>query len=426
MPYTAVAAPTVMTTCTTVRARAPLAISYTAGTMRNSSNCLSSARLALGSTEKTVATSVSAAYTSRGRKKAGAANRARPEAIIASQHRTTTASRACAATIDTCSAATKPNSDQRATRRTGSCFIGDPRRIPRPAPSRGPRRPTPSRGRCRRRHRKSPGSHTRWSQGRHGSSPASTVSTAAAPPRHGPQTAGVVGPKSTTIGVAVVAATWAGPLSPPRNRLARAIRPRSSPSPRSQATAMAPASTPRPSASAPHLLGPRRLRRTGREDDTTIRLSGREPGRDVGKRRLRPPPELVAGADVHDDELVGRVDAERAAPLFDPAPGLRVLEHLDRVARRRRPAEFGQQRLDEIPLVLDRVALAVAARPRHPCRVHPAAAGNRVADALAGSGGEGEQRTARPAVEVDDRVEARSAQPQCQRGVDAQPRRAVQ
>ncbi len=172
-----------------------------------------------------------------------------------------------------------------------------------------------------RRHRKSPGSHTRWSQGRHGSSPTSTVSTAAAPPRHGPQTAGVVGPKSTTIGVAVVAATCAGPLSPPRNRLARAIRPRSSPSPRSQATAMAPASTPRPSASAPHLLGPRRLRRTGREDDTTIRLSGREPGRDVGERRFRPPPELVAGADVDDDELVGRARCRARGTAVRPGAG---------------------------------------------------------------------------------------------------------
>ena len=65
------------------------------------------------------------------------------------------------------------------------------------------------------RQRKSPGTHTRWSHGRHGSSPASTDSVTHPSSRHGAERAGSVGPYNPTIGTRVVAATCSGPLSPP-------------------------------------------------------------------------------------------------------------------------------------------------------------------------------------------------------------------
>ena len=189
---------------------------------------------------------------------------------------------------------------------------------------------------------------------------------------------------------------------------------------------MALACAPRSSASRRTVLGPRRLRRPGREDDTTIRPPGHQSRGDVGKRGFRPPPELVAGADVDDDQFVGGFDAEAAKPAFNLAGGGGVLVHFDRVAPARRPAEVGQQRLGEIPLVLDRVARAVTPRPRDLCRIHPAPAGDRVPDPLPGAGGEGEQRTARTAVEVDDRVETGAPQPQGHRRVFAQARGAAE
>jgi hypothetical protein len=66
-----------------------------------------------------------------------------------------------------------------------------------------------------RRQRKSPGSQTRWSQGRQGSEPASTMANGKCSGRHGAHVAGIVGPKIATIGTSVVAATCMGPLSPP-------------------------------------------------------------------------------------------------------------------------------------------------------------------------------------------------------------------
>ena len=65
------------------------------------------------------------------------------------------------------------------------------------------------------RQRKSPGTHSRWWHGRHGSAPASTAMAPIERSRQGIDRSGNVGPNSATTGVRVVAAICIGPLSPP-------------------------------------------------------------------------------------------------------------------------------------------------------------------------------------------------------------------
>ena len=88
---------------------------------------------------------------------------------------------------------------------------------------------------------------------------------------------------------------------------------------------------------------------------------------------------------------------------------------------RRRDAERRQQ----IPLVLDRMPRPELPRARDARRVHPAAAGDLVAEALRRAAQPGEQRRARPAVKIDREVVAPRAKRRAEREVAeqaAQPR----
>ena len=114
--------------------------------------------------------------------------------------------------------------------------------------------------------------------------------------------------------------------------------------------------------------------------------------------------------------------ASRASTL---APGRRILGHLERVIDRRWRRDA--QRRQQVPLVLDRVA-----RPQFPSaldglRVHPAAAGDPVAESLARPGEPREPRAARPAVKIDDQVEPSPGQRASQSPVvgDAAPGHAI-
>ena len=129
----------------------------------------------------------------------------------------------------------------------------------------------------------------------------------------------------------------------------------------------------------------------------------------------RPAPERVAGADVHHHDLVAGPNAAAYQPVADRGRYNRISGHLHDVDRSlgRRDVERRQQ----IPLVLDRVPPAQLARPRDAPRVHPAAAGDLVADPDRRAAQPRQQRRPRSAVEVDGDVVVRGLEPASQRDV---------
>ena len=106
---------------------------------------------------------------------------------------------------------------------------------------------------------------------------------------------------------------------------------------------------------------------------------------------------------------IGRRRRRRArAAASTAARRRRIDRHLDRSARRVRRRDV--ERREQIPLVLDRMARPQLARPRDAPRVHPAPAGDLVADAHRRAAQPRQQRRARPAVEIDGEIErARAA-----------------
>src|SRR5262245_49352751 len=110
MPTMALAAAEVSTTVVNVNAREPVAKRYASGTIRNSTSCRESMKLARGSTEKIDENSVMPAYASSGQKNRGASNRSCPVMSSPIQHTSATVSRICAAAIENCNAPATPAS----------------------------------------------------------------------------------------------------------------------------------------------------------------------------------------------------------------------------------------------------------------------------------------------------------------------------
>ena len=186
-----------------------------------------------------------------------------------------------------------------------------------------------------------------------------------------------------TTGVSVAAAMCSGPVSPPTNSRLRPINALSScrsNSPRSTIRSAAAPSRPRASAAirdaasrsdGPELNTsrrrgrPRRQRRGGLRE--TLRASaGTGCPRSRGARSARRRPPTPARA-------------SRAAIAWSAA-GSSAISTRSR-AGSRRSARPPRDRLQQIPLVGDRVPRAQLARPRHHPRVHPAPALDVVADA---------------------------------------------
>ncbi len=100
MPTAALAAPTDTVTVINVVPRSPEANRYVSGTIRNSSSCLESIKLAIGCGENAQETSVTPAYARSGQKNVGASGRSRRETRSASQHSRATTSRLCASAME--------------------------------------------------------------------------------------------------------------------------------------------------------------------------------------------------------------------------------------------------------------------------------------------------------------------------------------
>ena len=100
--------------------------------------------------------------------------------------------------------------------------------------------------------------------------------------------------------------------------------------------------------------------------------------------------------------------ASRGKHPFHASAGVGRFRHLRRIVDgvERRYAEWREQ----IRLVRHRVSRPQLARPVHPVGVHPAAAGDCVADPARCPGNPRQPRAPRAAVEIDDQVEAPAAQ----------------
>ena len=159
------------------------------------------------------------------------------------------------------------------------------------------------------------------------------------------------------------------------------------------------------------------------QDDPPHRRRHREPGDERRKCRFRPSPERVAGADVGNDELVPRRNPGRVEPCRDSRVGGGIARHLHAVARRvRSPRGPAVNRLEQVPLVHDRVARPQPPRAGHCFRVHPRPPRDRVADSFPRARCERQPRAARTAVQIDDEVVPRAPQPPCEPQVGCDPR----
>ncbi len=110
MPMRALTAAHESTTVANVSPRDPVAKRYTIGTIRNSTSCLESMKLARGSIENAADTSVIPAYAMSGQKKRGASNRSWRTRSSPSQQTTAIVSRICAAAMENWSAPATPPS----------------------------------------------------------------------------------------------------------------------------------------------------------------------------------------------------------------------------------------------------------------------------------------------------------------------------
>jgi hypothetical protein len=105
---------------------------------------------------------------------------------------------------------------------------------------------------------------------------------------------------------------------------------------------------------------------------------------------------------VDDDDFVARRDARAAETRLDGFCRARFDGHFDRRLRpiRSRDAD----RVEQVPLVLDRVARAESARPRHTPRIHPGAPGDLVPDPLRRTAQPREQRSPWAAMKIDREI----------------------
>ena len=174
--------------------------------------------------------------------------------------------------------------------------------------------------------------------------------------RRADRTAGTAGRSTSTDSVASIAARATAPIAPatsvrtarrwapcwsrrcaavrcrrrctaPRDRTARAARPAKTR--RIQSTRSRSAGASRPRAPSTTRAAASRSDGPGRDDDAASGVGRRAP-RPLGKRALRPAPKRVAGADVHDDEPIGRRHTGAREPSGD-ARGRRGIDgHLHR------------------------------------------------------------------------------------------------
>ena len=153
------------------------------------------------------------------------------------------------------------------------------------------------------------------------------------------------------------------------------------------------------------------VRRPGAEDDPAHRRCRRKTRNQRGERRFRPSPERVARADVRNHQLVCPGDSRGPEAPLDPRHGARIRRHLHAVARRVRSARGPAfNRLEQVPLIDDRVPRPERPRTSHRFRVHPRAPGDRVPDSCPCPGRERQPRAPRPSVQIDDEIVARSPQ----------------
>ena len=150
------------------------------------------------------------------------------------------------------------------------------------------------------------------------------------------------------------------------------------------------------------------VRRAGREQDAASGRAAGERCRQVGERFSGPAAEGVACAHVDDDQLSRVRHASRGKHSFHALTGVGRFRHLRRIVEgvERRYAQWREQ----IRLVRHRVSRPQLARAVHPVGVHPAAAGDCVADPARCPGHPRQPRAARAAVKIDDQVEAPGAQ----------------
>ena len=265
------------------------------------------------------------------------------------------------------------------------------------------------------RHRKSPGTHRRWSHGRQGRSSRSTASvgdSGGPPGRRSDRQRGPVQTDDRHVrrGRDVQRPAVAADEHRRARHQAAQLGKREFVTCPDRSPAL------RVGEPLPRLLddGARRLGlgRSGRQDDTPNRVVrrklhsqldevARRASGGTGCRRSRG--RRSAGAP-------GRRRRRRGgASTAAAAAGDSSIPTRWRIAVRRRgqrPAEVGEQ----IPLVLDRMPRPQVGRARHDLGVHPRPPLDLVADAARRAGGPGQQRGARAAMEVDDEVEAGPAQ----------------
>ena len=136
-----------------------------------------------------------------------------------------------------------------------------------------------------------------------------------------------------------------------------------------------------------------------------MRRSSGQFGDDGRKRRFRPASKRVAGADVDHDELVGALHSRRLESTLDVSLGLGVRYHFYGIPCAVRPAGGPSvNRLEEVPLVDDRVSPSKFPRPWHRSGVHPRATIDFVPDSFGRSRQPGEPRAPRAAVQIDHQI----------------------
>ena len=167
------------------------------------------------------------------------------------------------------------------------------------------------------------------------------------------------------------------------------------------------------------------VRRPRAEHDATGRRRAGKAGDKRRKGWFGPPPERISGAHVHDHQLVLSGDPERLQPFGHSSLGGPIRRHLDRIALPVGPAAGpALNRLEQIPLIHDRVARSQLAWTRHATGVHPGASGDLIADPLRRPGEKRQPRASWSPVQVENHVVAGAAQPPGEPCVGRNPRQA--
>ena len=144
------------------------------------------------------------------------------------------------------------------------------------------------------------------------------------------------------------------------------------------------------------------IRRSGTQDDSPDRGRSRQFGHQRDERSLGPSSEWISGAHMNHYEFVSRCHARRLqAPPHLFIRG-RVEAHLHRIFGRRWAASRPPiNRVEEVPLIHDRMPPAEGSGPRNRPGVHPRAPENLVTNARWRSGQPRQPRTPWSAVQID-------------------------